>query len=255
MAFASVGTIGSNSSVAADQSSLAITTTAVAEVDRLVTVHIALDNNQTTDGDEGAVSSVTDSAGNTYSKGGEFCNGNGLAQAGATISEWYSVITTQLASGGAITANFTNNTSRDSVAMSAWKFTKGAGTTVSVEATNSVADDAASSVSALDATTANIECLRLRGVASETNAANGFIATASWTAFTQKLANNAGGPLASIFLHGEFRIFTGTGASSAPTYTPLAVDHASVYVALKETGGAAGWGPLLSHKRSRLVAA
>src|SRR3972149_5963561 len=105
MTFASGGTLGSNQSKTTNQTSIAMTTSAVAEADTLVVVFVAVDNNQTTDGDEGAVTSIVDSASNTWVKVAEFCNGQGAAQAGATISVWKSVIATEIASGGTITAN------------------------------------------------------------------------------------------------------------------------------------------------------
>jgi hypothetical protein len=92
---------------------MALTTSAVAEAANVVVLVVAVDNNATVDGDEGAVSSVTDSAGgNTWTKAREFCNSQAALQAGATISVWFSKLTNQIASGGTITANFTNNTAR-----------------------------------------------------------------------------------------------------------------------------------------------
>src|SRR3989304_6860607 len=135
MTFASSGTLGSAQSKTANQTSIAMTTSAVAEADTLVVVFVAVDNDQTTDGDEGAVTSIIDSSGNTWVKIVEFCNGQGNEQAGATISIWKSVIATEIASGGTITTNLSNSASRDATAISAWKFTKTASVSVEIAGT------------------------------------------------------------------------------------------------------------------------
>lgn len=233
MAIASVGSFGTFSSTSANQSSMAFVTSATLEVGNLAVLIIGLDNHQTTNGDEGAVSSITDAAGNTWTKADEFCNGNGSAQAGATCSIWYSKITSQLNSGATITINLTNNTSRDRTTATGWEYTITGN--VAVEATNTLASDATSNPGSLNATTANIECLRVRGHATEDSATNANTATASWTNFTQATASS-GGAASSMRALGEFIISTATGAASNPTYNgTINRDHASVYVAFKET--------------------
>jgi len=110
--------LGTIQSKTANQSSLALVTGATAAAGRLAWVTIAVDNATTTDGDGGAVSSITDTAGgNTWTKAIEFQNGQGSAQAGAVVSIWYSILVNQINRGGTITANFTSNTSRDAAAM------------------------------------------------------------------------------------------------------------------------------------------
>lgn len=231
MAWASVGTLGSVQSKTANQASLVLTTSAAAEAENVVVLVVATDNNQTTDGDEGAVTGISDSAGgNTWTKAIEFCNGQGGAQSGATVSVWFSKLTNQIASGGTITASFSNTASRDATAATAWEFTIGAGNVVTVEATNTLANDGAAPGS-LDAATANAEFLRVRGIAGETDSATQLSATASWTL----LANNqtsGGAPTSNMAVRGEFRIFTGTGDASFPLFA--SVDNASAYAALKE---------------------
>lgn len=236
MAFASVGTLGTVGSITANQSSVVLTTTATLEAGNLGVIVIAVDNNQTTDGDEGAVSSVADSAGNTWTKAGEFCNGQGSAQAGATCSVWYCKVPVDLASGGTITANLTNNTSRDATAATAWEFTVQG--TVAVEATNTLANDAAD-LGSLNATTTNIECLRIRAAALEgiiTSVTN----TATWSNFTLKSAGGAAA--ADMNAWAEFLISTATGAASDPTAS-ASRDCASVYVAFKEVPVSLVYGP------------
>ena len=89
MAWTSLNTLGSNQNKTAG-TSIVLTTCAAAEAGNVVVVIVAKDNTQTTDGNTSEVSSITDSAGgNTWAKAREFCNGQGGAASGATVSVWY----------------------------------------------------------------------------------------------------------------------------------------------------------------------
>jgi hypothetical protein len=191
---------------------------------------VATQNFQTTDGDEGAVSGVVDSSGDTWTKGGEFTNGQGTAQAGAVCSIWWCKKTNTLASGGTITASFTNATSRDESAATAWEFTCTAGATVTREGSPATLANDAADAGSLDVTTPNAEYLRIRGIASDLNSVTQMTATASWSLFSVQRSANVTGAQS---VRGEFRIVTGTNAASDPTVATA--DHASVYIALKET--------------------
>lgn len=234
MGFASIGSFGSNQSAAANQASTTLTLSGgfSAAIGNLVVVIMAVDNFQTTDGDEGAVSTVTDSKGNTWIKALEWCNGQGAAQAGTTCSMWYSDITTAITSQNvdAITFNFTHNTSRDASACTGWIFSKGGN--VAIEATNKLAEDGAVDPGSLDATTTNRECLRVRGISAETNSSTAVTPTTNWTAFTGN-QTNSGAAAANQAVRGEFHISTGTTDASNPIEVLAAVDLSSVYVAFK----------------------
>ena len=240
MAWANLNTLGSTSDKTANQASTTITMgLAAVEAGNVIVLIIAVDNNATTDTDEGAVTSITDTQLNTYSKAKEFTNGQGSAQAGATCSIWYSLITTTIPqTTGVITVNFNNSTSRDASAISTREFSIGAGNVVTVEASNTLANDAADPGS-LDTTTSNAAFLRIRGIASETNDTTALTVTTNWTAMTG--ANTSGNPTASnMGVRGEFRISTGTTDASDPGY--VTADHASCYVALKEAAPALSTG-------------
>lgn len=229
MTIASVGSLGTVGSVTADQSTLVLTTSATLEAGNLGVIVIGVDNNQTTDGDEGAVSGVVDSAGNTWTKAAEFTNGQGAAKAGATCSVWYCRAATQLTSGGTITATFTNNTSRDAAAATAWEFTVGG--TVAIEGTpGTLADD--TNLTSLNVTTTNIACLRIRAAGIEGTGVAPMTVTSTWTEFTFASAGGAAG--ANMNAWAEFLISTGTGAASDPAASANR-DAASVYVAFKES--------------------
>src|SRR5262245_17493612 len=184
MAFASVGTLGSVQNKTADKASAALTITAQADAGNLVVLWIAVDNNSSTSGgvDEAAITGVTDSAGgNTWVEAKEWTNSAGsAAQTGATVALWYSVLTNTISSGGTITVSWNNATSRDAAALSAWEFTKGAGTTIAIEGTPATFVGVSNNA-IFDVTTANIECLRLVAFATESNSGN----IAGDTDFTQ----------------------------------------------------------------------
>lgn len=234
MAFGDLGNTTTGTCTTANQASFS-TVSLNLTLDSFYVLIIAVDNNQTTDGDEGAVTSVTDSGGvNVWSKAVEFCNGQGSAQAGATVSIWYSLITSVLV-GGTITANFSNSASRDKAAWTLREFSKGAGTTVAIEGTpGTLANDGADPGS-LDVTTANIACLRIRGIAAESNDTTALTTTdGTWTAFNGA-TTTGGGSAANQAVRAEFKISTATGAASNPTL--YAADCASAYAAFKEVAG------------------
>ncbi len=198
----------------------------------VVIVLIAADNTSTTDGDNGEVSSVTDSKGNTYTKAREFTNGQGAAAAGATVSVWFSKLTTALVqSTDTVSGNF--GTARIAKAISLLTATVGAGVTVSVAAGTDLANDAADPGS-MDLTPPNVEHLWIRATALER-------AVAAWTKTVAYELNataegtTGGGAASNINICGEVDRLTGTTNASNPTAT--AVDCASVLVALLEAAG------------------
>lgn len=227
-----LGSLGTATSTAADQSSLALTTSADLLAEQVGVIIIAVDNNQTTDGDEGAVTGVVDSAGNVWLKGAEFTNGQGTAQTGTVCSLWYVKATLPLSSGGTITASFSNATSRDASAATAYRFQITGSALVSVAGSSTLAADAAASPGSLDLTTIQSEFLRIRGDASESDTSS-ITATSTWTKFTDA-APGGGSAASKQSVSGEFRISAGTSAASNPTNSGSR-DHASVYVALGES--------------------
>lgn len=232
MAFGLLGTIGTANSKSADQTSLVLTTTQNLEAGNVGILIIAVDNHQTTNGDEGAVSGVIDAVLNEWNKAKEFTNGQGSAQGGATCSMWYTKAASQLVAGSTITISFTNSTSRDASAATTLKFSVGAGSSIAVDATNQAADDAEKDPSTLDVTTSNAERLRIRGIAVE-HQPKTFTATTGWTAFP-RAASSGGSDTSNQIAWGESRIITATGAASSPVASAGSADIASCYVAFRE---------------------
>lgn len=203
---------------------------------QLLILIVAIDNDQTTDGDEVMVTSVTDNISGVWLKGAEFTNGQTAAKAGTCCSIWYNVAASNW-TNSTVTANFKSATAR-AAAMTMTGFVFGAGSTIAVEGTpGTLANDGADPGS-LNVTTANIECLRVRGISSETNSTTDITATSgSWTKFLNT-QTGSGGSAANQAVRGEWIISTGTGAASDPTFA--SADHASVYVAFREVVAVAG---------------
>lgn len=192
---------------------------------------VAKDNAASSDGTgHNEVTSVTDSQGNTWAKAGEFVNANGAANAGATIAIFYCVVATELGIGvDTITANFSD--SRLASAMIVWEYTVTSGAVVAVAGSNTLANDAADPGSVAVSGLSSREYLFIRAIASESSAATLLTNTSLWFTLNRIVADT-GVSSSSMGCRGEYRILTGTGATSDPTL--FAADHASLIVALTE---------------------
>lgn len=200
-------------------------------------IAIALDNTGTSDGDNGEVTSVTDSTGaNTYNKLGEFTNANGSAGAGATASLWYSILASQLTSGaGTVTCNFS---SRTAVAMMGWEASFTAGGVISVAGTlRKLANDAADPGSMTVGGLSSREYLWIRVIASESNDITALTVSGGFTTMNLSRANT-GTDGTSMIVRGEYIIATATTQTSDPTL--YSKDHASLFIALQEDPASTG---------------
>lgn len=234
MAWASVGTLGTATSTSAG-ATLSLTAAADAEVGNVVLLIIAKDNAASADGNTSEVTGVADDAGNTWAKLREFCNAQGGAAAGATVSIWYSVVVNGITGGDIIEATFSGSIT--SKAMIGWEFTVSASAVITVEGSADLANDAADPGSMAISSLASREYLFVRGIATESNDATLITVTSSYTTFGRTVANT-GTSATSMGIRGEFRILTGTGDTSDPTL--FSADHASTYIALKEAVPPAG---------------
>lgn len=226
----------------ANQASISVTE-CTSNAGEVIVVVIAVDNNQTTDGDEAAVSFSTETNGNTYSKACEFTNGQGGAQSGATVSVWYSLLTNATTSGNTATFNLTNSASRDASSYRSMEFTIAASSTISVAGTcQTLANDNADAGSQTISGLSSSEYLFFRGIASETDTGAISSTTASYTSNAGATCTAGGGEATNMCATMEYRILTGTGDTSDPTMADTTADRASVYVALLETAGGGGGG-------------
>lgn len=234
------GPVSGNSSTA-NQASIAMAVTNTMPRGEFVAIVIALDNNQTTDGDEGAVTSMTDTQGNTWEKAVEFTNGQGSAQAGATVSIWYSLLIVAALSSGVdtITANLSNSASRDKTAWTSRRFNFGGGDDgliLSIPHTNTVANDAADPGQLTS--TSSVDDLLVRGIASESSSTTALTPTSSsgtWTAWTQAVTSG-GGSAANMGVRAEHLSADLTNRNSDPTL--FSADHASALAVFRLTSSA-----------------
>lgn len=201
-----------------------------AAVGEVIIFAVALDNTSTTDGQTSEVTSVTDSAGNTYVKLGEFCNGQGSAAAGAVISVWMALVTTAFTgSVDTFTVNLAN-----SVTAKAWTaraFTVGAGNSLRLAGTlQTLADDGADPGSMTISGLTSKEYLFVRASAGESNSTTGWTAT-NYTNFLGG-QTSGGGAATNMLVRASYRVLTATGDTLDPSLA--SADWASVYFALEE---------------------
>lgn len=197
-------------------------------------VVVAKNNAATADGETSEVTSVTDTKGNTYTKLKEFCNSQGAADAGATVSVWYSQVATQLTTSDTCTANFSASTAAS--AIMARGFTATSGATITMEGSATLANDGADPGSMTLSGLASREYLFIRAIAYEGVVTTG-TNTTDYVPVAATAATSGGGGASNMGVWAEWRIFTGTGDTSNPTVS--AVDSASVYVAIKEAASGA----------------
>ena len=122
---------------------LSMTTTVTAPVNRVIIVRFSFNNTNTGNGDFNELTSVSDATGkNSYTKLCEFTNGQGAAAAGITVSAWRAKVAVQLDVGQTITATFANTiTSR---AMGASQYSVGVLNTLDIAGScQTLANDAA----------------------------------------------------------------------------------------------------------------
>lgn len=230
MAWSSIGTAGSNFDKTAG-SSVQMTVDGVdPDVGEVVIVAVAKDNTGTTDTNTNEVTSVQDDQGNTWTKLREYCNGNGSAGTGAVVAVFYTIVTSQMFDGDIIQANFSDSPTAS--AISAWRFSIGAGSTLSLAGSGDRSDDISDAGSITISGLSSTEYLFLRVIASERDAATALTTTASYTAITHN-GTSGGSVDSNMSIRGEFRILTGTGDTSDPT--AVLADHASTYLAILET--------------------
>lgn len=216
----------------ASSSSWSPVTTGALTAGEVGILQINFDNIGTTIGDNSEVTSVTDAAGNTWTKAREYTYSAGAAGDGATVSVWYSKITSTLSSGGAVTINFSGNTTAKVALLNRFTLSNGGTVTVvgsSVE-TQAGADPGSMSVTP---SSGSREHLFYRAIALETTI-GAPTNTASYTLLADS-ASTGGAATSNIYGSGEWRIFTGASDTSDPTYS--AIDNVSVFIAF-DVGGA-----------------
>lgn len=206
-----------------------------------VFMSIATDNLTTTDvesNDHVGVSSASGVVGGSWTKVGEFTNGQTAAKAGATVSLWY--CQTDDTTIGSTTLDLSAGV--DKVAWSGFGMTLNAGSTVQLaQAINPAATDAADPVNINMSPTlpSAISRLWVRAIALESNTSNAVTPDGSWTAFGggDTASTTGGGSAANMASGGTYLITTATIGGSNPTWA--AGDNANILCAFNEVLAAA----------------
>src|SRR5258705_4872390 len=199
-----------------------------------VIVLVALDNVQTTDGNTSLVSAVSDGV-LTYTKIGEFTNGQGGAASGATIVAWYADGTVALAASGTRTVTVTHGSvTARAVAALAFNRTSVTLPVVTQGTPVTVADDGIDPSSiAISGLGASQEYLFIRAAALEAASGTSITPTGSWNATKSATQGTTGGSgVTNMSIAVEYQIATATSATSNPTVG--AADGASIIFALGE---------------------
>jgi hypothetical protein len=196
----------------------------------IIVVVVAKDNASAVDGNTNEFVSCEDNSGgiNVFTKAREFCNSQGGADGGAVVGVFWCKAAAGVGSG-TITVNFSDT--RTAKAISAWRFTVGAGNTLQQVGQSDLANDGADPGSMSTSGLANVEHLHVRGIAAESSSTTVLTPTANFTALGGN-QTTGGGAAANMAVRGEFRINTSAGETSDPGYT--AADCASVLVAFAE---------------------
>jgi len=203
-----------------------------------VVLVVAKDNAATTDGHTNEVTSVTDALGNTWEKIDEFCNGQGAANAGATCAIFICNVTNAIAATDSITVNLSSSTTAKAVS----------GQVFNLAANNKLRSVGTPQVEARDAAhpgpltfsgLTSKEYLFFRGGAMEVTDSP-YTPTTNFTALDH-IATSGGNSVSNMGAGGEFRILTGTGTTSDPSWS--AADGAEIFIALEEFAGATGITP------------
>ena len=177
--------------------------------------------------DEGIVTSVTDSSGNTWVKAKEWSYNPSSWPNGACVSAWYSNVTTDLTGSSTVTAHFTANSQHNSSIIEVLGFRKQG--TISLVATNT-GGNTGTQPGSLDCTTVvpYESALRLRAFASAVADSSTPAKTGgAWNSTLQATANS--GTNLNLSLHGEWGVSSGTGLASNPPAITSA-NHSSVYL-------------------------
>lgn len=230
MAWADTGLAGSTGNASNNNSNVVVTLNAQVGVgsnaNDLLVLAVGVNNfSSVSNADEGAVTSVTDTNSNTWTKFREITQGNAATTVGTVCSVWYSRTNTALTTANTVTANFSNNTARDGATALVRRFTVQGGV-FPLDSTYVIS--ATSSFPSVDLAANADSVLRMRAVAARTTLTS-MTTTAGWTS----LGTTRASATVNQAIFGEFIISAATTAASAPKVS-AAAQNASVYVVFRE---------------------
>jgi len=194
----------------------------------------------TATGDEGIVTSVTDSVGNTWTKAIEYSYFPTSWPNSACVSVWYCTVVNQITGSSTVTAHFTANSQHNASVIEVYGFLV-AGGTAQLITTNKIGSNATTAGS-LDGATSAISALRFRAF---TSAEVGSVVAKTGNAWNSTLAaSGTTGTNLQLMLRGEYGVSTGTGLASNPPASS-ACAKSSVYLVFQSgIAPAAGAGAL-----------
>lgn len=179
-AFGAGGATCTAQSKTADTSLICTVGTENLDAGNIAILWFAGNNTATVDGNDGLLSSVTDSASNTWTVQRCFTNAQGVAATGATTCIAWSKLTTALVSGsGTITANYSSIVAKAIVTK---EFTVAAGNTIQVAGTpQDLANDGADPGSMAISGLTSGQYLFVRSTALERPTAGTWTVTTNYT--------------------------------------------------------------------------
>lgn len=191
----------------------------------------ATDNVQTTDGTSNLHTALSDDAGNTYTKIGEYTKGSGAAGSGVTASAWFCRLAHAVTTSNHATLTLASAVTAKSMAASRF-ISDGSGPSVS--GTTQYASSSTSSGGSLtlsDVTSgAHLFC-RVTGV--EYNATGSQVGVDSGWSRNNTIRTNTGAADANVAALLEFRIVTGASPTSNANLTVTA-DNIGIMFALSD---------------------
>jgi hypothetical protein len=233
MAWASVGRAGSTGNQTLNSTILTITLNGQAgtgaSVGDLLVWSIGVQSATTVTADEGAVLSVEDTVGNTWTKIRELTNGRQtVGSTGVVCSLWYTHVTQAASTTDTVSCIFGSSAARDAQGGIVWRFSKSGSASVRV-ADSTFLTSSTSLPGVMDLATPASEFLRYRTWAARTTI-QAFSTTAGWTTIG---TTRSGAAAPSEAIYGEYLITSATTAQSAPVITgagsPLSVSHYVVF--------------------------
>lgn len=130
-AFSAITTRGSAVTGTGNNSSISVSPTANITVGKVAFFAVVTDNQSTTDGCDGALHTLSGSAGNTWMKLLECTETDGVSDDGVTVSLFYTKVATQISTTDSVTVSF--QSSRSDIIGMLFEVTVGAGNTVNLE--------------------------------------------------------------------------------------------------------------------------
>ncbi|MDP2131970.1 MAG: hypothetical protein Q8J79_14005 [Erythrobacter sp.] len=236
MAITTGGNAGT-AGIGVSSTSLALTTTSLISAAQFAILGVSTDNSTTADGASNNHVSITGGTG-TWTKLGEYTNGNGAAAAGVTVSQWLFVPSADNAIDTVFTVNFAAAVVDKTAGI--WRFnydnTKGLRQITEaapvLNGVDAVAGFGSVAYSGLPATAR----LYVRAMGKEANTTTGITPTAGFTGMSNSRSRNN---TLAVIQRGEFKIATSTGETSNPTLAVVG-DTAGVFNAIEEFAAEAG---------------